>query len=479
MVLLGLKLMARVRGVTTDADTLESISAGARVPGPPDSQNSFRSELYGIFGIVLAVRNLVRLGNLPSGEVTVASDSLSVLNRVFRSTRPAAVTDKSWELLSAVQNLLLAMPQVTWFPRHVRGHQDTTGRQNLDRWELRNVLMDERASQVYELIPPDELPPSPFGKLSPLVLNEQVLVSDFATGLCRHINGPPLLDLLARRGKFGTASATSVDWEAFSLAANMQPQNRRHWVVKASLNRSAVGVKMLRRRQWKDASCPRCHHPLETALHVYQCPHVEVSVLWDQALTALSRWFDRSFTHPTIASCILNSLRAWRHGQPPPSLHTTVPSLPTALAAQRLLGWSSALEGYWSPAWTEAQESYFRFLGRRNSGRRWLAALIVQLWNVSWDLWEHRNGHQVRRTQAQERAAVQLDLQQEYARGPLGLPAPVQRLFLRPLAARYLDAIGTQRRFLLRIQAARRRTRYRALAEQRRLFRRFFRSGHS
>jgi hypothetical protein len=30
-------------------------------------------------------------------------------------------------------------------------------------------------------------------------------------------------------------------------------------------------------------------------------------------------------------------------------------------------------------------------VGSTHSGKRWLAALILKLWNIAWDLWEHRN----------------------------------------------------------------------------------------
>jgi hypothetical protein len=38
----------------------------------------------------------------------------------------------------------------------------------------------------------------------------------------------------------------------------------------------------------------------------------------------------------------------------------------------------------------------------RGSGYRWLSALICKLWQVAWDMWEHRNGifHDKERGQA-------------------------------------------------------------------------------
>jgi hypothetical protein len=42
--------------------------------------------------------------------------------------------------------------------------------------------------------------------------------------------------------------------------------------------------------------------------------------------------------------------------------------------------------------WAETQHQHYKSLNSNNDGKRWLAALIVKWWQVSWDMWEHRNG---------------------------------------------------------------------------------------
>ena len=454
---------------------IELVSAGVRVPGPAESQHSFRSELYGLYNIALFIRGLVRVGHGTGGRVTFATDSTSVIGRLLTSSRPATVSDQCWDMVSTVQDLLLSTPSVSWTGRHVWGHQDRgVAREELDRWALRNVLMDERAAQVYELTSPDCMPPAPQGSIPAVCVAGSVVVSDFHDRLRLHVNGPGLVEHLEQHGKFGSGSSELVHWGAYHFALRSQPLNRRHWVLKSTMNRSAVGVEMVRRRQWWTAACPRCGFPSETALHVFTCPHQEVTTLWDDALRRLDRWFAQKFTHPSLSAYILSALRAWRHGASPPALASTVPNLSAAAAAQRLLGWDAAFEGRWSSLWASVQDKYYRFLGKRNTGRRWLAALIEFMWNTAWDFWEHRNGHQVRRAQAQEQALLHEAIRQEYSHGFLGLDRPVHSLLRRPLEFRLRDTPGHQRLFLVRIQAARRRRPYRQLAEQRRLFRRYF-----
>ena len=37
------------------------------------------------------------------------------------------------------------------------------------------------------------------------------------------------------------------------------------------------------------------------------------------------------------------------------------------------------------------QDVYFKWLGMKRTGMRWVVALIKKLWDVSWDQWENRN----------------------------------------------------------------------------------------
>jgi hypothetical protein len=36
-------------------------------------------------------------------------------------------------------------------------------------------------------------------------------------------------------------------------------------------------------------------------------------------------------------------------------------------------------------------EAHFIWLGRGNTGKCWATALVVKLWEIAFDLWDHRN----------------------------------------------------------------------------------------
>ena len=60
----------------------EIISAGMRIPGPPESHCSYRSELAGIYSILKATWSVIEQNHITAGAIEIGSDSLSVLTCV-------------------------------------------------------------------------------------------------------------------------------------------------------------------------------------------------------------------------------------------------------------------------------------------------------------------------------------------------------------------------------------------------------------
>ena len=65
-------------------DGCERIVGLAEVPGQEDEHDAYRSELAGLFGLVVAVKTLTELGDIKNGVVEVGCDGLSALHRSFR-----------------------------------------------------------------------------------------------------------------------------------------------------------------------------------------------------------------------------------------------------------------------------------------------------------------------------------------------------------------------------------------------------------
>ena len=67
----------------------------------------------------------------------------------------------------------------------------------------------------------------------------------------------------------------------------------------------------------------------------------------------------------------------------PPPAHVPPPA-PTPAPATHM-------EGLAAPHWLLAQQRYYRRIGSKHTGNRWLLALLKLLNNMAWDQWEHRN----------------------------------------------------------------------------------------
>ena len=180
----------------------------------------------------------------------------------------------------------------------------------------------------------------------------------------------------------------------------------------------------LRRRHQDHSECPRCQTPIEDTEHVLLCPHPEATATWDLELGKLHNWLIDHHTDPRIGTLIMDGLRAWRKNIPHRHGYFS-PDLRTALSNQRAIGWDNFLMGRMSKNWATAQTSYLRSIGRsRSSGTLWLRQLIQRVWDITWQLWEHRNN--ILHNSMTPRKQAELDnlrdqARREFAKGQTGL----------------------------------------------------------
>jgi hypothetical protein len=118
-------------------------------PGNAEDQSSYRSELSGIFGVVVMVHLVCEHFAIKDGSIEVGCDCESALRQVFGKgpNFEPGTKDTDYDLQSAIRKMLENSP-ITWKWRHVTGHQDDDGIEELDRWARLNVEMDSLA-KVY------------------------------------------------------------------------------------------------------------------------------------------------------------------------------------------------------------------------------------------------------------------------------------------------------------------------------------------
>jgi len=130
--------------------------------------------------------------------------------------------------------------------------------------------------------------------------------------------------------------------------------------------------------------CPRCPELIEDKQHILECPNAEARDLWEKSLKQLDEWLKAEGTERSIREQLIHGLRSW-----------TTPNLPTTqnspLEAQESIGKRYMWDGWLSREWQWQQDQIWQQLKSRKSSRRWMAEIIKKLWNIAWDMWEHRN----------------------------------------------------------------------------------------
>jgi hypothetical protein len=151
---------------------------------------------------------------------------------------------------------------------------------------------------------------------------------------------------------------------------------------------------MKRRKEWIHDKCPLCLQPNETASHVNFCNDIRARLQWTRSLDSFGVALTKAKTAPSIITVILlrlsqlHSPAAWK------PLPANLPSdVKRAAAEQDTMGWRQFLRGRVSKGWEDAQERWIvaRATKWKRSCARWSTTLLTAVWELSFEMWEHRN----------------------------------------------------------------------------------------
>jgi len=152
---------------------------------------------------------------------------------------------------------------------------------------------------------------------------------------------------------------------------------------------------------------------------------------WTASLAKLKQWLREQGTTSEIRETLLRNLETWASdSQQEPS----TPFNPLEVA-QTKIGWDRLLDGWLSQYWRNQQEQRWSQVQSRKSSKRWTSALIQKLWDISWDMWEHRNNELHSGGVEQQQilhSAVDDQIQQAYDGGAQQLPRDALHLLNTP-----------------------------------------------
>ena len=136
--------------ILENAAGTERIVGLINVPGHDDDHNAHRSEIDGIYGIVMSVSMLVKIGNISGAKIEVGCDGLSALHMFFwANEEDISCTHTHFDILSGAHGLKRTM-DVTWIYRHILGHQDDIPLANVDKWVILNIECDYSTNILWQ-----------------------------------------------------------------------------------------------------------------------------------------------------------------------------------------------------------------------------------------------------------------------------------------------------------------------------------------
>jgi hypothetical protein len=424
------------------------------VPGNPEDQSAYRSELTGLYGIVYTIWH-IQMEHKATGRVTVGCDGLSALRQAKLRTDFINPNIPQYDLILAIRTII---EKTTWQWEwiHVKGHQDDILQEDdLDTWSRLNIQMDAIAKEWWVASDKQYIDPIIMGEPWRTEIGGKKIASNLRATLREACSTPKALEYWATKKRFGSGGPSAIDWEAFGGAMQASQINKQHWVSKTISGFCATGIMMKRRRERLSDSCPRCGEP-ENVQHIWQCRH-DTDDLWKRSMEDVRNWLSLQNTHPEMTRVILESLNRWRSGEIPAAT-THIKWLQDLVNKQNESGWHNFFEGMLVKDWRKAMVQYLERTRSKKSSKRWTAALIRKLWQVAWDLWEHRNGFLHESEDNLISNQTNNEIQEQFRAGCHELDRQSQALFARGADSILRKPLEVRQQWLRRVKVARSRT---------------------
>ena len=373
--------------IISTPDLEEWIQGGDVCPGPQEAQAAYRSEIASLIGIGSVCYAMSH--HIPSEtNIITGCDCQSGLKKLY--------VEKSWLKPSTKHFDLVSVLVDTWklskfspIATYVKGHQDDMSR-HLTILETLNCKMDKLAKSIainHFENQGGTLSISPtigFGSIT-CMNNEihsclqkscyqSIVLDDILTYFSNNI--PISKNFLS----------TSLCMDSIMKARRESPTSVKIFITKWISGDVAVGITMVDRLQRVSSACPFCHEEDESTEHVLRCKHDECFSLRRNLITKLDLWLQSQSTAPHIQSYIINSLQQYLGHANHANLYED-----DSLCDQSKIGGEYLLYGFISKQMVRDQHTYFQSCQSRKTGVIWGSKVIKQLWNIVYQLWDHRN----------------------------------------------------------------------------------------
>lgn len=366
-----------------------------------------------MLGGTFSLTTLIEQWQITNGKVIMGCDNRSALFYAFDLEKYPYIDPENpdFDVLGSIRSVMI--PGVTYTPKHIKGHQDAL-KVHLDIYALLNIHANKLANirRGHWTQRPDDTVSQNIrypGETWQLHASTNKICRSLQFNINDHISRNLMKTMWIRRNKLTEETFQKIDWDAIQAAMKDVKTSKRHWIAKHSIEECGVNTVLVKRKEKKSDLCKRCGE-VETTTHVWQCQEQKSQEIWTTSVEQLGLWLHNMKTEPRITQEITCYLLQWYYNQAP--LQQTVP-FSDGVASQTQIGWRFLIEGWLSKDWRTQQQLYWDQNNISKSSLRWATAIIKKLWDVAWDLWEHRNGIEHEHDVAEEHQELNNRIAQE------------------------------------------------------------------
>jgi NADH pyrophosphatase NudC (nudix superfamily) len=340
--------------------------------------------------------------DLTGATFTFGLDNDSARIAIMSDYEPS-VKKPDYDIIYDIRRRMEKLP-ITFLSKWIESHQDkgNADYSTMDIWTLLNIEMDHDAGAFRAQHTNSKRPNLPFtNEKTTIWIDNRKLAHFDKHELYSIVHGRANHHLTDKktwsckqywqtRENISDECIERVHWHALGKAFRKYPGGKQRWLVKHSTGQCGVGRMHLRRKYREHSQCPRCGQEDESTQHVLQCKSLSADIQWKIRIKTLEMWLTNNFTPSYLQGAILQRLCEWRNDTPFARIYGPG-NIQQVIAHQDNIGWWSFLLGRVDESFESCMNEHFAAKGMRNTGRPWLSKLITQLWDLQFNMWEHRN----------------------------------------------------------------------------------------
>ena len=427
-----------------------------RTPGSDDDVISYRSEMCGILANVVVVNSIATVHDIQEGTVTIGCDNESALWAVCGDADIKA-GDSSADIIKIIRHNMEQGP-ITWQYKHVKGHQDEDNDGVLDEWAKANIEADRDAKKYWTIKHgqgnksrprPGRMP----GEGWRISINGNPVISNMDEKIYEQAYKEKCVKYWEYKGRIEQGQSENIAWQQQKGALKTMSRARQQWAQKHFCGFEGTNNMLAKRGERTSNLCPSCEK-VETHRHILRCQSDRATQAYRNIEREFEHWLKQT-TSDEIREAVMAHLLAYREEEDVEDRNYWSQKLKEVSRHQKEVGENAFVEGLLTHGWERIQNEYIQSRESKRNAGRWVRELIKKLWNVSWDMWDSRNGevHKNKATRKEQIIAqLNKEIMEAHTAGQINTFLPrMEKVFFRKELTEILRGTEYQKRTWLYI----------------------------